>query len=125
MKFLSCIFLILAIATLAAAADVTGKWLGTYTVTGPDGSPGDANPALLILKQSGSTFTGTAGTDDSQQWTIENPKMVGNKITGTVHPNDGATYDLSLTVNGNRITGELTISQGGQTLKGKIDLKRG
>ena len=124
MKLLSCIFLILALAITAAAADVTGKWSGTFTVTGPDGSSGDSNPAFLILKQSGSTLTGTAGAEEAEQWPIENAKIENNKITGTVNPSDGATYTVTLTVDGDRMTGEVTVSQGGQTMKGKIELKR-
>jgi len=123
-KLLSCIFLILALAMTAAAADVTGKWSGTFTVTGPDGSAGDSQPAFMILKQSGSTLTGTAGGDEAEQWPIENAKIENNKITGTVNPSDGATYTVSLTVDGDRMTGEVTVSQGGQTMKGKIELKR-
>jgi hypothetical protein len=123
-KLLSCIFLILALAITAAAADVTGKWSGTFTVTGPDGSAGDSNPAFLILKQSGTTLTGTAGGDEAEQFPIENAKIENNKITGTVNPSDGATYTVSLTVDGDRMTGEVTVSQGGQTMKGKIELKR-
>ena len=124
MKLLSCIFLIVALAMTAAAADVTGKWSGTFTVTGPDGSAGDSNPAFMILKQSRSTLTGTAGGDEAEQWPIENAKIENNKITGTVNPSDGATYTVSLTVDGDRMTGEVTVSQGGQTMKGKIELKR-
>jgi hypothetical protein len=41
-----------------------------------------------------------------------------------VNPSDGATYTVSLTVDGDRMTGEVTVSQGGQTMKGKIELKR-
>ena len=124
MKLLSCIFLIVALALTAAAADVTGKWSGTFTVTGPDGSAGDSNPAFMILKQSRSTLTGTAGGDEAEQWPIENAKIENNKITGSVNPSDGATCTVSLTVDGDRMTGEVTVSQGGQTMKGKIELKR-
>lgn len=53
-----------------------------------------------------------------------NAKIAGNKITGTVHPNDGATCTLSLTVDGDRMTGEVTVDAGGQTQKCKIELKR-
>jgi len=123
-KLLSCIFLIVALALTAAAADVTGKWSGTFTVTGPDGSAGDSNPAFMILKQSGSTLTGTAGGDEAEQWPIENAKIENNKITGSVNPSDGATCTVSLTVDGDRMTGEVNVSQGGQTMKGKIELKR-
>jgi hypothetical protein len=66
---------ILAIGT--TAADVTGKWSGTYSGTLPDGTAGDSNPAFLILKQAGNTLTGTAGADEGEQWSLENPKIVG------------------------------------------------
>lgn len=108
----------------AAAADVTGKWSGEFVMMGPNGPEGSPNPALLILKQSGSTLTGTAGQDENEQWPIDNPKIEGNKITGSVSPSDGATYTVSLTVDGDKMTGEVTVSQGGQTMKAKIELKR-
>jgi len=123
-KLLACILLVFALATAAAAADVTGKWSGTFVVMGPNGPAGDPNPAFLILKQSGSTLTGTAGQDENEQWPIDNLKMDGNKISGSVSPSDGATYTVTLTVNGDSMTGEVTISDGGQTMKGKIELKR-
>jgi hypothetical protein len=114
----------LALAMTAAAADVTGRWSGTFTVTGGDGTAGDSNPAFLILKQTGSALTGTAGGDESEQFPLENPKIVDNKITASVNPSDGATYTVSLTVDGDRMTGEVTVTQGGQSMKGKIELKR-
>jgi len=123
-KLLACILLVFALATAAAATDVTGKWSGTFVVMGPNGPAGDPNPAFLILKQSGSTLTGTAGQDENEQWPIDNLKMDGNKISGSVSPSDGATYTVTLTVNGDSMTGEVTISDGGQTMKGKIELKR-
>ena len=124
MKLLSIVFLILALAMTAAAADVSGKWSGGYAVIGLDGSAGESNPAFLILKQSGTTLTGTAGSDEADQFPIENAKIENNKITGSVNPSDGATYTVSLTVDGDRMTGEVTVSQGGQTMKAKIELKR-
>jgi len=114
----------LALAIIAAAADVSGKWSGSFAVIGPDGAAGDSNPAFLILKQAGSTLTGTAGQEEAEQWPIENARIEGNKISGTVNPSDGATYSVTLTVDGDRMTGDVTISQGGQTMKGKIELKR-
>jgi hypothetical protein len=114
----------LALTMTAAAADVNGKWSGSFTVTGPDGSAGDSNPAFLILKQSGATLTGTAGGDEAEQFPIENAKIENNKITGTVNPSDGATYTVTLTVDGDRMTGEVTVTQGGESEKCKVELKR-
>jgi hypothetical protein len=125
MKLLSLMFLTLVLTITATAADVTGKWSGTFAVTNPDGSAGEPNPAVMILKQTGSTISGTAGTSEAEQFPIDNAKIDGNKISGTVNPNDGATYVVTMTVNGDRMAGELTVTQGGQTIKGKIELKRG
>lgn len=124
MKLLSCVFLVIALVITAQAADVTGKWSGTYTVIGSDGTAGESSPALLFLKQNGAMLTGTAGADESQQFPIDEAKIEGNKLTGSVSPSDGATYRVTLTVDGDRMTGEVTISQSGQTIKAKIELKR-
>jgi uncharacterized protein (DUF2147 family) len=114
----------LALVVTASAADVTGKWVGTYTITGADGAVPETNPAVVFLKQTGSTLTGTAGQDEGEQFPIENAKIADNKITGTVNPSDGNTYAITLTANGDRMTGEIVIGAGGQTIKAKIELKR-
>lgn len=124
MKLLSCILLTLALVMTAAAADVTGKWSGSFAIIGPDGTPGESNPAYMVLKQTGNTLSGTAGQDESNQVPIQNPKIEGNKISGTVEPGDGSTYVVMLTVNGDKMTGEVTATQGGQTMKAKIEFKR-
>ena len=123
-KLLSCIFLLQVLTLTAAAADVSGKWSGTYAVIGANGEVGEANPAVLILKQSGATLTGSAGADENEQWPLENAKIEKNKITATVNPSDSATYAISLTVDGDRMTGEVTVTQGGESEKCKVELKR-
>ena len=65
MRVLSCILLLLALAMTAAAADVTGKWSGTLAMIGADGKPEAPNSAYMIVKQSGSTLTGSGGPDES------------------------------------------------------------
>ena len=124
MKLLSGIFLLLVLTLSAAAADVSGKWSGTYAVIGAHGEAGETNPAILILKQSGATLTGTAGADENEVWPLENAKIDKNRITATVNPSDGATYSISVTFDGDRMTGEVTVTQGSQSEKCKVELKR-
>lgn len=121
MRLLLVVFLVALVAMTAAAADVTGKWSGSFTL-GDAG--GDGGTAFLVLKQSGTTISGTAGGTEAEQFPLENAKIDGNKITGTVNASDGNTYSVSLTVDGDKMSGDLTITGGGQTMKGKITLKR-
>jgi hypothetical protein len=76
------------------------------------------------VKQSGTTLTGSGGPDENQQWPIQNGKIAGNKITAQVTSPDGATYALTMTVDGDRISGDVIVTQGDQTTKGKIEFKR-
>lgn len=119
MKKLALTLLVLALAWTALAADVSGKWSGSFT---PEGM--DAGTAFLILKQSGATLSGTAGPDESQQWPITNGKVDGNTLTGVATNPDGVTYKFTLTVDGDRIKGNIEVAAGGQTMKAVLDVKR-
>jgi hypothetical protein len=119
MKKIALTILVLALAATAMAADVSGDWSGTFT---PEGM--DAGTAYLKLKQSGSTLSGTAGPDASQQWPITNGKVDGNTLTGVTTSPEGAAYKFILTVDGDHITGNIDVSAGGQSMKAKLDVKR-
>ena len=119
MKTLVCTFLFAMFAMTALAADVTGKWTGSFS---PEGQ--DPSNATVILKQTGTSVTGSAGPDEGQQWPLTNGKLVGNKLTGEVSSPDGMVFKLDLTLDGDRITGEVAMTHDGQTMKGKIDLTR-
>jgi hypothetical protein len=57
------LFLSVALACAATAADISGKWSGTFVAEN-----GDSGSAYVILKQSGSTITGSGGPDANEQW---------------------------------------------------------
>jgi opacity protein-like surface antigen len=118
-KIFVCTLMIAALALAAMAADVSGKWSGTFT---PEGQ--DAGNAYLVLKQSGTTLTGTAGPDENQQWPISSGKIEGNKLSGQVTSPDGATYKFTLTLDGEHIKGPVEANAGGQTIKGMLDVTR-
>jgi hypothetical protein len=120
MKAIICMLLLTLLALTASAADISGKWSGTFA---PEG--GDSNPAFAVLKQSGTTLTGTAGPDESQQWPIQNGKIEGNKITLEVKADDGTVYKCDLTVTGDNMKGDIAASRpDGNTLKAKMELAR-
>ena len=116
-------FLVLAVLAVAAVADVdvSGKWSGTFNMTGPDGDKDGT--ALLILKQNGTDITGSVGPSEDEQFPIQKGKIEGDKITLEAD-HDGHTMKIDLVLAADRITGEAHMSAEGQTLSGKIDVSR-
>jgi len=121
MKTLLCIGLLAATLT-AADANVTGKWTGSATMTAPDGQTRDS-PALLVLKQDGTTLTGTAGPNEEQSQPIQKGKVEGFKVTFELATNDAAIV-FTLTLESDHLKGDAAGSAGGQTLKIKLDLTK-
>jgi hypothetical protein len=120
MKTLVCTLLLALSAMTAMAADVSGKWPGTFT---PDGQQ-EGQPALVVLKQTGDAITGTAGPDENQQWPISNAKMDGDKLSFDVTANNGMMLKMSLVLEGDHLKGEITMSRDGQTMKAKLDVAK-
>ena len=118
---LLCFFLCLALAFAAAAADVSGKWNGTFA---PDN--GDNGSAYLILKQSGAKLTGSGGPDENDQWPGLQGTVDGNKVSFEVKkPDDGTVYKGALVLNGDHLDGEVTFTlPDGQSGKAKLNLTK-
>ena len=123
MRTFVCSLLLAAFAGVAIAdVDVTGKWSGSFNTSGPNGETKEST-ACLVLKQSGTAITGTAGPNEDEQFAIQKGKIEGDKITLQVD-HDGHTIKLDLVVAGNRITGEANGSHDGEAMKAKLDLTR-
>jgi hypothetical protein len=123
MRIFLC-FLVLAALAVAATADVdvTGKWSGSFNMTGPNGETNEG-PALLILKQSGADISGTVGPSEDEQFPIQKGKIEGDKITLEADHN-GHTMKIALVLANDRITGEAHMDADGQILNAKIDVGR-
>ncbi len=119
MKTLVYTLLIALFAMTAMAADVTGKWSGSFV---PEGQ--NPSGAFVILKQTGTTITGSAGPDEGQQWPLTNGKITGNKITGEVTSPEGMVFKLDLVLDGDHIKGAANSTRDGQTMKATVDLTR-
>jgi len=92
MRICLCALLAVLVALSAAAADVSGKWSGSYTF-----ESGDGGACFMVLKQNGADISGTAGPGEDQQWAIQNGKIEGSKVTLEVKsPDDGTVYKLEL-----------------------------
>jgi len=116
-------FLIGLILTAGLAwADVSGTWSGSFIAVGPDGQEHD-NGATLMLKQSGSELTGTAGPNADQQNPIQKGKVEGDKIAFEVPLGEGI-LKFDLTVEGEHIKGTVTATMGEQRMSAKLDVTR-
>jgi hypothetical protein len=115
---------ILVTAALAVAADVdvTGKWAGTFHMTGPNGETSDST-AVLVLKQTGTEITGTVGPSAEDQNPIQKGKIEGNKLTLDAE-HHGRLIKFDLVVAADRIAGDASMSADGQTAKAKLDVTR-
>ena len=116
-----CSFLTAAMALIAAAADVTGKWSGSFT---PEG--GQGGTAYAVLKQAGTTLTGSAGPSEDQQWPDLKGTINADKVVIEVKSSsDGTVYKCDLVLAGDHLKGDVSAAGGnGQTLKAKMDLTR-
>jgi hypothetical protein len=108
------LFIALTAAALVAA-DATGTWTGTLTMT-----DGQSHSAHMVLKQEGDKLSGTAGPDANEQHPILNGKAENGALTFEL--DNGMKFALKQ--DGDEITGEITRERDGQTQKAKVAVKR-
>jgi len=122
MKTFLCLCIFLVAAMTASAADITGKWSGSFVLQAPDGE--HADNAFVIIQQKGTELTGSGGPDESRQWPMQNGKIEGDKITFEVTA-DGPVYKIEAKLEGDHIKGNVTAkTPEGETLTAKMDLTR-
>jgi hypothetical protein len=115
--------LLLAFCAIAAfAGDATGKWSGSFNVT--RGSETKEATAFMVLTQDGGKITGTAGPNADEQFPIKSGAIAGDKIQLVVQPHEGPEIAMTLTLDGDRLTGEAKGEHEGEKLSAKLDLKR-
>ena len=106
------------------AAELTGKWSGSFDITNSDGET-KADTAYMDLKEAAGTVTGTAGPDSEKQWSLRKGKLDGQKLTFEVAMEDGGILAFELTFDGTSILGTCTgTGNGGEKLSAKVNLKR-
>lgn len=120
-KIFLCSVLGAVMAMAAAAADVSGKWSGTFTREGRD-----ASSAYAVLKQTGATLSGSAGPSEGNQWPGLKGTIQGDKVTIEVKSSDdGVVYKCVLVLAGDHLKGDVAASgSDGQAVKAKMDLAR-
>ncbi|HET8546977.1 MAG TPA: hypothetical protein VFL57_03195 [Bryobacteraceae bacterium] len=112
---------LLSAATLAAA-DITGKWRGSFESTNDNGETRKGT-AYLDLKQDGSTVTGVAGPNENEPHQLRNGKFENDKLTFTILTGD-TEMRVELTLAGNELTGQATREGASGSRTAKIAVKR-
>jgi hypothetical protein len=121
MKVLICALLAIALTATAADTNVTGKWSGSFVMSGPDGSK--EGTAFLNLKQEGVAITGSVGPEEGEQYPIKTGKIDGDKISLDVDHN-GRTMKFTLVLADDHIKGDASISGEGPAMTAKLDVAR-
>ena len=118
---LLCLFLTAVLAFSASAADISGKWTGSFV---PDSR--DGGSAYVILKQSGTTITGSGGPDANEQWPGLQGTINGTQISFQVKSAaDGTVYKCTLVLDGDHLKGDVQFTgSDGQSGKAKLELTR-
>ena len=120
---MKCIFCSLIVfAMTLSAADLTGKWSGTYDVTISDGNTMKGR-AYMVLTQTGSEVTGTIGPDEQQQSQITKGKVEDDRITFE-NQTEGPLMRFELRLENDRIRGEGNGELEGTKIRAKIELAR-
>lgn len=117
MKFFLALFLFCAASVMAA--DLTGKWSGSFKAEGADHSI----PQLIILKQQGSALSGSAGPNAGEQYPLENGKVDGNKASFQVTTGEW-TFSYKLTAGSDSLSGELKLESTSESRTAKVTLTR-
>lgn len=121
MRTLSCLFLITSMAL--GAAEITGKWSGSFDVTNSQGDT-KASTAYMDLKEADGAVTGTAGPNTDEQWPLRKGRLDGQKLTFEVETDHG-TIAFDLMVDGESIRGTASgTGEGGEKMSAKVNLKR-
>ena len=117
-------FLLMLAPLVFAAADVSGKWIGTMDLKSPDGSM-NSTPVTAEFKQTGATVTGTAGLAGQDQFTVEKGALDGNQLNFEVHAPDGIYAVHATVASDSQIKGEVSYTApGGVKATASLSLTR-
>ena len=107
----------------AQTTNVTGKWTGSMTRTGPDGQS-QTIAWMMDLTQKGKALTGTSGPNAERQWAIEKGEVNGADVTYRVQQPNGPMRTFTLKLVKDHLQGEMLAELNGQSFTTKVDVER-
>ena len=120
------LWLLPCLAAAMMAADVSGKWTGNVAVEDPGGGSVIDTQVRAEIQQKAYAITGAIGRqDDKEGEAIRNAKLDGNRLTFEVSSTEAnSLVKFVLTLDGDRLNGEMTGSVDGLPITGKVQLTR-
>lgn len=120
------LWLLPCLAAALMAADVSGKWTGNVVVDDPAGGSTIDTQVHAELRQNADAITGTIGRqDDEQGESIQNAKLDGRRFTFEVSSAEtSGLIKFVLSLDGDRLEGEMSGSIDGAAITGKVHLNR-
>jgi hypothetical protein len=122
MKRIALVQMLLAIVLMA---DPTGKWSGSVSgqFRAVDGDT--SQPLFAVLKQDGTTLTGSIGPDENTQILMRNGTAEGDRLRFEVGQGDKGTLHFDLKASAGEIRGEALFKKfDGDETRFKVELKR-
>jgi hypothetical protein len=109
---------------IAQAGDVSGKWAGIIEID--DSGNKIETPVEMKLEQKDGALSGKIGrTNDPESVEIRNAKVEGDKLTFEASsPEVSASMTFNLTVQGERMHGEMRGAAEGNDIVGKVSFSR-
>jgi hypothetical protein len=120
------LWLLPCLAAGLMAADVSGKWTGNVEVEDPAGGSTISAQVRAELRQKADAITGAIGRQEDQEAEpIRNAKLDGKRLTFEVSSAEtNGLVKFVLTLDGDRLTGEMSGSMDGTAIAGKVHLQR-
>lgn len=118
MKKAIAAFVLITISALAA--DLTGKWSGSFKVEG-----GEHNiPQYFTLRRNGKSLSGSGGPDAGEQYPIENGRVEGDEATFQLTTGEWKfTYHLR-PLGAEGLAGDLKLESVNDSRTAKVSLTR-
>lgn len=116
-------FVVATSALGAQTANVAGRWSGAFDTVHAGGSV-ERGSALLLLKQDGTTVSGTAGDSEAHQSPIANGVVDGEHVRFDLVVNPQMTAKFDLVVDGDHLHGSATGVPVGEGAKVVVDVRR-
>jgi hypothetical protein len=120
------LWLLPCLAATLLAADVSGKWTGNVVVEDPGGGSAIDTQVRAEIQQKPDAITGAIGRqEDKEGESIRSAKLDGNRLTFEVSSTEAnSLVKFVLTLDGDRLNGEMTGAVDGLPITGKVHLTR-
>jgi hypothetical protein len=120
------LLLLPCLAATLMAADVSGKWKGSVVVDDPTSGSTIDTQVRADLRQKADAITGAIGRQEDQTGeSIRNARLDGQRLTFEVSSTEAnGLLKFTLTLDGDRLDGEMSGTMDGTAISGKVHLAR-